>query len=136
MGLKAVSVCCFLFLSLHSFCQSPAPEVASTTLTGIVLDSAGLQPIEYATISLFKQGDTKTVNGALSNAQGKFKMEVAQAGIYDLLIESIGYQSYTLKGVRIESNTHKSLDKIYLNKKITRLADVTVIEPQNLSENK
>ena len=136
MGLKAVFVCCFLSFFLHSFCQSPAPEVASTTLTGMILDSANRQPIEYATISLFKEGDTKTVNGALSNTQGKFKMEVAETGLFDLLIESIGYLPYTLKGVRIESNSHKALEKIYLNKKITQLADVVVIAPQNLIETK
>ena len=134
MGLKAVLVCCFLSFFLHSRCQSPASQAVSTTLTGMIQDSASHQSIEYATVSLFKEGDTKTINGALSNAQGKFKMEVAQTGVFDLLIESIGYLPYTLKGIRIESNTHKALEKIYLNKKITRLADVIVVAPQNLIE--
>jgi hypothetical protein len=134
MGLKAVLVSSFLFLFFHSKSQSPAPAAASTTLTGMILDSVSHQPVEYATISLFKSGDNQTVNGALSNTQGKFKMEVTQSGVFDLLVESIGYTPYTLKGVRIEVNSHRVLEKIYLNKKITKLADVVVVAPQNLVE--
>ena len=136
MNLKTALVCLCLFFFLDSHSQSPGQETPSTTLTGVVLDSVGHQPIEYATISLFKEGSTNTINGALTNAQGKFKMEVVQTGKFDLLVESIGYQSYTLKGIQIEKNAHKNLEKIYLGKKITKLADVIVIAPQNLIENK
>ena len=136
MSLKAVLTCFLSFCFLYSLSQVPAQETTSTTLTGVILDSSSRLPIEYATISLFKDGDTKSVNGALTNAQGKFKMEVIQTGLFDLLVESIGYLPFTLKGIKIDINTHKSLEKIYLGKKITRLADVTVIAPQNLIENK
>jgi outer membrane receptor protein involved in Fe transport len=136
MGLKVVLTYFFLFLFLHSISQSPTIEPASTTLSGIILDSATRQPIEYATISLYKEGNTKTINGALSNAQGKFKMEVAQTGVFNLLVESIGYLPYSLNEVQIDKSTYKSLEKIYLRKKITRLQDVTVVAPQNLIENK
>jgi ferric enterobactin receptor len=136
MGLKAVLVCFLLFFFLHSISQSPDQEMASTTLTGLILDSATRQPVEYATISLYKEDKSKTINGALSNAQGKFKMEVTQTGVFSLLVESIGYLPQTLEGVQIEKNAHKVLEKIYLRKKITQLQDVIVIAPQNLIENK
>jgi ferric enterobactin receptor len=136
MGLKAVLTCYLLFLFLLSFAQSPDPEPASTTLTGIILDSNSRQPIEYATVSLFKEGNTKAINGALSNSQGKFKMEITQTGIFNLTVESIGYEPYSLKNIQIDKNAHKILEKIYLRKKITQLQGVTVIAPQNLIENK
>ncbi len=62
-------------------------------------------------------------------------MEIAGAGTFDLLIESIGYLPYTVKGIRIEGNTHKALEKIYLSKKITRLADVIVVAPAESDRN-
>jgi len=110
MGLKAVLVCFFLLFFLHSFSQSPAQETASTTLTGLILDSATRQPVEYATISMYREDKSKTVNGALSNAQGRFKMEVTQSGVFSLLVESIGYLPLTLDGIQIEKNGHKVLE--------------------------
>jgi outer membrane receptor protein involved in Fe transport len=136
MSLKAVLTCLFLLFFIHSFSQSPPQEALTTSLTGQVLDSSNRQPIEYATVSLFLEGETKTINGALSNAQGRFKMEVTRTGIFDLLVESIGYLPFTVKGIHIEKNAHKALEKIYLGKKITRLADVTVIASQNPIETK
>jgi len=110
-----------LTLSFYSIAQSPGPEAASSTLSGVILDSATRQPVEYATISLFKEGSSKTVNGALSNAQGKFKMEVSQTGSFNLLVESIGYLPYKLYEIRIDKYARQTLEKIYLRKKITEL---------------
>lgn len=135
MGLKVVTTCFFLFLYLHSISQAPTNENTASTLSGIILDSVTRQPVEYATISLFKAGNTKSINGALSNGQGRFKMEV-QAGVFSLLVESIGFLPYSLNEIHIEKGSYKSLEKIYLRKKITRLQDVTVVAPQNLVENK
>jgi ferric enterobactin receptor len=136
MGLKAVLTCFFLTCFLHSISQSPEPETTSATLSGTILDSNTRQPIEYATISLFKEGNTKAINGAISNAQGKFKMEISQTGHFNLTVESIGYLPHTLNNIHIDRNAHKTVEKIYLIKKITQLQGVTVIASQNPIENK
>jgi ferric enterobactin receptor len=135
MGLKAVLTTLLLFVFLHLKSQSPSSENSPGILAGIILDSAR-QPIEYATISLFKEGDSKSINGALTNAQGKFKIEISQTGFFNLLVESIGYQPYSLKHIQLDKEDYKSLDKIYLAKKIVLLQDVTIVAPQNLIENK
>jgi hypothetical protein len=63
-------------------------------------------------------------------------MEVAQTGMFDLQLESEKVRARLTEIDEILRNTHKQLEKIYLNKKITRLADVVVIAPQNLIETK
>lgn len=136
MGLKPVLTSLFLFFALHSISQTPANETFAANLSGIILDSVTLLPIEYATVSLFEVGDNRSTNGGLSNVQGKFNIEIAKTGIFKVLVESIGYLPYSISQVRIDNNMHKTLEKIYLRKKITQLKDVTIVAPQNLIENK
>jgi ferric enterobactin receptor len=136
MGLKAVLTTLLLYVFLVSKSQSPSVENSPGIVAGIILDSATHQPVGYATISLFKDGDSKSINGALTNAQGKFKMEISQAGSFNLLVESIGYQPYALNHIQLDKKSYKSLEKIFLSKKVTQLQDVTVVAPQNLIENK
>jgi ferric enterobactin receptor len=136
MYLKRALNACFLLFSLHSLSQSPVNESPRAVITGIILDSATKQPVEYAAISLFEVGNKKAINGSISSAQGKFKLEINKTGNFSLLVESIGYLPYTISQVQIDQGAHKSLEKIFLKKNITILSDVTIVAPQKLIENK
>ena len=127
---------CFLLFSIRSLSQSPINESAPGSLSGVILDSATKQPVEYAAISLYEDGNKKVINGAVSNSQGKFKLEVNKTGYFNILVESIGYLPFTISRVLIDKNAYKKLDKILLSKKITSLENVTVVAPQKLIENK
>jgi ferric enterobactin receptor len=136
MHVKRAVTACFLLFSLRSLAQSPLNESAPGSLTGIILDSASKQPVEYAAISLYEDGNKKVINGVVSNSQGKFKLEVNKTGYFNILVESIGYLPVTLSRILIDRNAYKKLDKILLSKKITSLENVTVVAPQKLIENK
>jgi len=136
MSLKSVLSCWLLFSFLQSFSQTPSSESATLSISGQVLDSANMIPIEYATISIYQQGVTKPVNGAISNAKGVFNLDGIKEGYYDVLIESIGYMPFSAKHLLLNKKNAKILDKIHLSKKVTSLADVTVVASQNLVENK
>ena len=136
MDLKSILPVFLLLFSLPSIAQLPANESLQVSLSGIILDSATRQPVEYVTISLFEVGNQKAISGTITNAQGKFTLEIPKTGSYDVLVESIGYLPYSYKNLLIEKNINKFPGKIYLRKKTTQLQSVTVMGSQKLLENK
>jgi ferric enterobactin receptor len=136
MDLKFILPAFFLLFSLKSISQSLTTGPIQVSLSGIILDSTTLQPIEYATISLFEVGNKKAIYGALTDTQGKFTLELAKTGVFNILVESIGYQSYSISKLPIDKSHTKILEKIYLTKKNTMLQSVTVVGSQKLIENK
>src|SRR5580693_4326315 len=127
---------CFLLFALRASSQSSVNESFPGGISGTVLDSVSKQPIEYSTVSLFEEGNAKPVNGSLSNEQGKFKLGMNNTGYYDILVESIGYTSYSVHHMLIDKSSFKNLGKILLVKKIANLQAVTITQSQNLIENK
>src|SRR5450631_1386698 len=134
MDLKFILPAFFLLFSLKSISQSLTTGPIQVSLSGIILDSTTLQPIEYATISLFEVGNKKAIYGALTDTQGKFTLELAKTGVFNILVESIGYQSYSISKLPIDKSHTKILEKIYLTKKNTMLQSVTVVGSQKLIE--
>ncbi|HEY8733050.1 MAG TPA: carboxypeptidase regulatory-like domain-containing protein, partial [Puia sp.] len=124
-----------VLLKLQALCQSSEKKSSLIPVTGIVLDSVSRQPIEYATVSLFEEGQKKPVNGAVSDSQGKFIVELPKSGYFKILIESIGYNPLT-SGHVLFSNGKKEVYKYLLTKKANNLQGVTVIASQKLIENK
>src|SRR5580693_782806 len=127
---------CFLLFALRASSQSSVNESFPGGISGTVLDSVSKQPIEYSTVSLFEEGNAKPVNGSLSNEQGKFKLGMNNTGYYDILVESIGYTSYSVHHMLIDKSSFKNLGKILLVKKIANLQAVTVTQSQKLIENR
>ncbi|TMI85781.1 MAG: carboxypeptidase-like regulatory domain-containing protein, partial [Bacteroidetes bacterium] len=63
-----------LLLCIFSATQSQTKEKtdAKAKISGTVIDSSSNMPIEYATITLFRQGETKPFNGATTDKIGNF----------------------------------------------------------------
>ena len=136
MFFKRILTVCFLFFTLNALSQTPDNEPKSIEITGLIIDSVSKLPIEYSTISLFEEGAEKPVSGSISNGQGKFKLNVSKSGYYNILVESIEYNSYPVHHIVIEKGSIKNLGRILLVKKITSLQAVTVTQSQKLIENK
>ena len=69
--------------------QASNLKAISGQLNGIVLDKDNHQPIEYATIELYKTGISKPINGTTTNAKGEFSIKGLDSGIYFIQIEFI-----------------------------------------------
>jgi ferric enterobactin receptor len=76
------------------------------TVQGTVVDSAARQPLEFATITLFPKGSKKPATGSITDATGKFAINDAGEGVFTILIESIGYKSFSVNDITI-SKTDK-----------------------------
>src|SRR5689334_21467321 len=75
---------------------------ANSEITGRVLDSITNQPLEYATITLYKQGEKKAINGATTDKSGNFTITEVSTGAYSALAEYIGYKSFTIGNIHVE----------------------------------
>ncbi|MEO1448743.1 MAG: carboxypeptidase regulatory-like domain-containing protein, partial [Bacteroidota bacterium] len=106
---RYTTVLCFCLSVLSLWAQRPnfgggrrpqAPTI-SGKISGTLLDSATRKAIPYASVTLFREGAEKAVNGTLSDDQGRFKLEHKGPGTYRIQATSLGYKALSLPGMTI-----------------------------------
>lgn len=106
-------------------------------ITGIIVDSVTNKPVDYATVSLSRTGQTKSTNGSLADEKGVFKIDKVTPGKYRITISFIGY---TTKVIDPISTTDSKLDlnigNIILSPNSKVLKEVVVEGQAVLVENK
>src|SRR5688500_18098719 len=80
------------FLSFSGFSQG--------SITGKLYDDKK-SPLKFANISLLKAKDSSFVAGGVSNAEGKFSIEVSSAGNYFLKFTSIGFSEINTESFEV-----------------------------------
>ena len=81
-------------------------------ISGTIIDNESNTPLEYATISVFKQNDSIVKYGGITDLNGKFKLKISK-GIYNIKLEYISFKEKYLKNISI--NQSKDLGKILLS---------------------
>jgi ferric enterobactin receptor len=106
-------------------------------ITGIIIDSLTKKPVDYATISLSRSGQTKATNGTLADDKGSFKLENIKPGKYRLTLSFIGYNTKIIDPVETTgSKLDLNLGNIILSASAKMLNEVTVTGEKSLVENK
>lgn len=112
-------------------------NTATGKITGRIIDSVSVQPVEYAAISLLTQGENKVVNGSTADNKGAFKLINVADGKYKLLIEFIGYKRYEKDNIVVsKENPNVELGDIFLLIKNTNLKEVNITADKSYIENK
>ncbi|MBX3241438.1 MAG: TonB-dependent receptor [Chitinophagaceae bacterium] len=90
---KRLIVTIFVLLSSiqFSFCQ----EAGLFRVTGKVIEADARTSLGFATVQLFRQGNNTSVAIVNSAENGTFTLETDREGAYYVLVEFIGYDSYT-----------------------------------------
>ena len=117
--MKNILLIITILLSLNINAQQP-----SIYLSGTILDSETNVPLEYATISVFKQNDSIAKYGGLADLYGKFNFEIAR-GVYDIKIEYISFKIKYLKKITIYKS--QDLGTIFMSIDQNILDEVEVI---------
>jgi outer membrane receptor for ferrienterochelin and colicin len=124
--IRTVIVLCFV-----SFWFTSTGQVKNKySLTCIVIDSVSKQPIEYASIAIYKQLDNALVTGTVTNPKGQFAFKDLPPAKYLVKCSFVGYK---VKTVQIEiSNASLNLSEpIALANSSTNLSEVQITEKQN-----
>src|SRR6478672_9973436 len=105
-----------IFSATHS--QTIEKPNAKAKITGNVTDSSTNLPLEYATITLIKQGETKASNGTTTDELGNFVVTGVLPGTFKVVVEFIGYSPFTINNV-VVNQKHEVVDlkTIRLSKK-------------------
>ena len=93
----------FLLVCISQSYGQRGKAPSKITINGIVIDKETQQPLEYTTISLLSDKRPNQVQGGLTGANGKFSFSVFP-GIYDIKIEYIGFEPYTLSKVELKAS--------------------------------
>jgi ferric enterobactin receptor len=135
--LKQLLAITFTFLLLQLAAQEKVDKNSGTVIAGKIIDSISGKPIEYATITLYKTGETKPVNGTVTNASGRYSVTAADSGLYKIVAEFIGYRAYTVNTITVNKKTVTvTLPDITLVKNAVTMQVVTVSSSAGLIENK
>jgi outer membrane receptor protein involved in Fe transport len=126
-----------LFLFTASYEQQKINERKGGKISGKIIDSSSNLPLDYATITLFVTGKTKPINGTTADSSGYFTLTNIPSGSFNVVIEFIGYQTFTFNNIIINQK-HETIDlkSILLKKKQTMLQSVTVTAQGKLIDNK
>jgi ferric enterobactin receptor len=112
-------------------------ETGSGVITGKIVDSSQNAPLEYATVSLFKKGDAKPIDGTTTNVSGHFQLLNVPPGAFSVVAEFIGYKPVTNANIVVnEGNTVVDLKTIALQRKVQSLQTVVVTAQGKIIDNK
>lgn len=107
------------------------PEIVGRDgkVKGVVLDSDSNEPVEYATIALYKIENDELITGAISEYTGHFKIDNIEFGSYYLITSFIGYEERKSTSF-ILNDDKKSINigTILLKSLSNELAEFDVVE--------
>ena len=104
------------------FVDAQAQTRPTQTIRGVVLDKQSQSPIPGVNVIL---PGTDPLKGAVSDAEGRFKMTEVNVGRYDLKVTYTGYKEITMPNVIVTAGKEVVLE-IGLEENISSLAEVVV----------
>lgn len=128
---KRILTALAILISLSGYAQQTG------SITGMVASAIQKQPLEGATISLLKAGDSSLVKIAITDHSGRYSFEKIGKGTYLLHLESVGFQDQYTRPVNItETVTVLNIPETFLSASQQELGGVVVSARRPLIENK
>ncbi len=126
----------FIFLCLFTYAGAQpsapgavnSPENVKYRVTGMTVDEATGQPLEYATVSIMNPADSSILTGTITGPDGKFNLET-KAGTYLVAVQFISYDSKYFTVTLTRKDPVKDLGTITMAPD-TETLDEVVIEGQ------
>ncbi|MBB5622582.1 outer membrane receptor protein involved in Fe transport [Pedobacter cryoconitis] len=110
------------------------------TITGrisaVIIDSATKQPVDYATVSLIRVKDNKSVNGGVTDAKGKVVLQNVSPDQYKLLIGFMGYKGKTMLVKTSPEKPDLNLGNVLLTGTESNLKEVAIVGKTPMIETK
>jgi hypothetical protein len=102
-------------------------ESPVSKITGKIVDQSSGQPVEYASIALYKAADSSLVTGTITDLEGNFKIEKVDTGNYYLKASFIGYSDQFTNNIWITGKLdNDNLGSINISTTATEINEVVV----------
>ena len=96
-------------------------------ISGKIIDKSSNNPMEYATITLFRMRNMELASGITSGKNGEFLLENIKGGMYQIRFSFIGYATKIMDSVKIHpQNSSIDLGKILLFPNDNQLDEVAI----------
>jgi len=97
-------------------------------ITGIIVDKATSQPMEFANIAVFNEQDSALVTGTITDEHGKFEIADVNYGDYYLEANFMGFEKLTVPDVELNSdNKNHDVGTIDLSPSTLAIGEVNVV---------
>ena len=118
----------FIFCALLFSNQTISQEVKGNNkgiISGKIIDTLTLKPIEYVQVKVLKLIDSTAINGIYSNDKGEFELGQIPNGTYILKLSFLGYETKFISPIQFsETNSKIDFKTIYL----TTVKEVDLLE--------
>ncbi len=101
------------------------------TVTGMVIESAGKQPVEFATVALKDKQTDELITGTTTQSNGQFEIKIKASDFY-VEVSFIGFENTKLTDFEVKKNI--DLGTIILAAQNTALDEVTVRAEKSQTE--
>jgi outer membrane receptor protein involved in Fe transport len=116
---------------------NPGNTEGNALITGKVIDSNTGQPVEYASIGLYRMRDSSLVAGVVTDVEGNFSVKDLSFGRFYAEISFMGYKKSRITGINLSPNQSKAaLGTVKLNPSTTEIKAVEVVGERNQMEYK
>ena len=119
--IRSILIGFFVLTGIHCLALEKTCEIS-----GLVLDSADQQPIEYVTVMIYSKADSSLITGGHTDISGRFAIpDVPENQEIYLKFRFIGYTELVLRDL-IPTGQQLDLGTILLSKSVQNIDDVTV----------
>lgn len=137
--LLSLFIALFSLFSVHA--QIPGSATGGSAvvgrISGTIIDSLTQKPIDYATITVYRNGGETPSNGAVTDEKGDFKLDNIPTGEYKITVSFIGYVTKTFERVTTTlKKPDNHLGEIIIAPAGRSLNEVSIVGETPLIENK
>jgi outer membrane receptor protein involved in Fe transport len=104
-------------------------------LSAKIVDQISNEPIEFATVSLYKLPKDTLIGGIVTNANGVFELDKMRPGKYKLVIAFMGYKTLIIDTLLLRKLEERDLGLIKLSTNEKVLKEVTIETQQDMVKN-
>jgi len=105
-------------------------------ISGTVVDSITKQPLDYASVGLYRSGGKSPITGVITDEKGNFRLDNVKPGSYKLAITFIGYPTKIIDPVvTTDAKPDKNLGAVIIVPGSRTLKEVQVTGQAALIEN-
>ena len=132
--MKKIIPLILLAISMTQYGGYGPPKIAS--IYGTIIDNKTEQPVPYATVTLLSVPNNEAVDGIMCDEYGMFKIIEILPGVYNIAIESIGYEKKIIENFSLdrENGIKRTIGTINLIPKTIDLDAINVVEQRALYE--